>query len=143
MILVSRWRSGKNIVYIAIYISDYLVNGGEHVRGCVMPFHRNIVAFDCKIEACGSLGGWCGGGGRWRGGRCRCWCVVVAVVDHIAVVAIGISVSACNIIVPAVKTAIVVITRASVGTSCDFRGPGHQSSANSFRYSTSCNLIVI
>jgi hypothetical protein len=68
---------------------------------------------------------------------------VVAVVDHIAVVAIGISVSAFNIIVPAVKTAIVVITKASVGTSCDFRGLGHQSSANSFRYSTSCNLIVI
>jgi hypothetical protein len=35
-------------------------------------------------------------------------CIVVAVVDHIAVVAIGISVSACNIIVPAVKTAILV-----------------------------------
>jgi hypothetical protein len=40
---------GEGFAGVAIYISDYLVNGGEHVRGCVMPFHRNIVAFDCKI----------------------------------------------------------------------------------------------
>ena len=48
---------GEGFAGVAIYIFDYSVNGGEHVRGCVMPFHRNIVAFDCKIEACGSLGG--------------------------------------------------------------------------------------
>jgi hypothetical protein len=52
-------------------------------------------------------------------------------------------VHACNIIVLAVKTAIVVITKASVGTSCDFIKLGHQSSANSFKHSTLCNLIVI